>query len=232
MQYETLGHMPLLVALAGRRRRDDVRCVDDGRRPVRDLRRRLRRDRRAPHPWPVARAVAHGRDDLGPRLGDRRGLGELGAGHRRHAQVRPGAGRATTSRCRCGRTGGRPCRCTASRTCSAPPDKRAALDFMPGSDVPVIRQPFEPGDALPFWAGTTCVDQHHCYDVGNDPDEDEDLVGTARRARDARAAARRAARRRCARRAAGAPRSDLVSPSWIARPGATAATRRPSRPRG
>ena len=49
---------------------------------------------------------------------------------------------------------------------------------MPGSDVPVIRQPFEPGDALPFWAGTTCVDQHHCYDVGNDPDENEDLVGT------------------------------------------------------
>ena len=60
----------------------------------------------------------------------------------------------------------------------APPDKRARLDFMPGSDVPVIRQPFEPGDALPFWAGTTCVDQHHCYDVGNDPDENEDLVGT------------------------------------------------------
>jgi arylsulfatase A-like enzyme len=60
----------------------------------------------------------------------------------------------------------------------APPDKRARLDFMPGSDVPVIRQPFEPGDALPFWAGTTCVDQHHCYDVDNDPNENEDLVGT------------------------------------------------------
>jgi arylsulfatase A-like enzyme len=60
----------------------------------------------------------------------------------------------------------------------APPDKRARLDFMPGSDVPVIRQPFEPGDALPYWVGTQSVDQHHCYDVGVDPDETEDLVGT------------------------------------------------------
>jgi hypothetical protein len=63
-------------------------------------------------------------------------------------------------------------------TLLAPPDKRARLDFMPGSDVPVIRQPFEPGDALPYWAGSQCVDQHHCYDVGVDPDETEDLVGT------------------------------------------------------
>ena len=60
----------------------------------------------------------------------------------------------------------------------APPDKRARLDFMPGTDVPVIRQPFEPGDSLPYWVGTSCVDQHHCYDVDRDPDENEDLVGT------------------------------------------------------
>ena len=33
------------------------------------------------------------------------------------------------------------------------PDGRATLDRMPGTDVPVIRQPFEPGDPLPFWAG-------------------------------------------------------------------------------
>ncbi len=61
----------------------------------------------------------------------------------------------------------------------APPDKRARLDSMPGTDVPVIRQPFEPGDALPYWAGTSCVDQHHCFDVDNDPDENEDLVGSS-----------------------------------------------------
>ncbi len=33
------------------------------------------------------------------------------------------------------------------------PDQRARLDTMPGSDVPVIRQPFEIGDRAPFWAG-------------------------------------------------------------------------------
>ena len=33
------------------------------------------------------------------------------------------------------------------------PDQRAWLDTAPGSDVPVIRQPFDPSDDLPFWAG-------------------------------------------------------------------------------
>ena len=32
------------------------------------------------------------------------------------------------------------------------PDARATLDFMPGSTIPVIRQPFREGDMLPFWA--------------------------------------------------------------------------------
>src|SRR5690606_15025560 len=32
------------------------------------------------------------------------------------------------------------------------PDHRAVLDRVPGSDVPVIRQPFAAGDPLPFWA--------------------------------------------------------------------------------
>ena len=59
------------------------------------------------------------------------------------------------------------------------PDKRARLDFMPGSEVPVIRQPFEPGDALPYWVGRANVDEHHLFDLGEDPDEDDDLVGTA-----------------------------------------------------
>jgi hypothetical protein len=58
------------------------------------------------------------------------------------------------------------------------PDRRARLDFMPGSDVPVIRQPFAPGDRLPFWVGGACVDAHHLFDVDVDPSEDQDLVGT------------------------------------------------------
>lgn len=56
-----------------------------------------------------------------------------------------------------------------------PPDRRATLDFMPGSDVPVIRQPFEEGDVLPYWArrGGRTVDEHHLYDLDVDPDEGE-----------------------------------------------------------
>lgn len=44
-----------------------------------------------------------------------------------------------------------------------PPDDRAYLDRLPGSRIPVIRQPFEPGDLLPYWAtgsspATTSID--------------------------------------------------------------------------
>ena len=60
-----------------------------------------------------------------------------------------------------------------------PPDRRARLDFMPGTDVPVIRQPFEPGDRLPFWVGNNTVDTHFLYDLDDDPGEDENLVGSA-----------------------------------------------------
>jgi hypothetical protein len=59
-----------------------------------------------------------------------------------------------------------------------PPDRRARLDFMPGSDVPVIRQPFEPGDRLPFWVGRGAVDAHFLFDLSVDPAEEENLTGT------------------------------------------------------
>jgi arylsulfatase A-like enzyme len=59
-----------------------------------------------------------------------------------------------------------------------PPDRRARLDFMPDSPVPVIRQPYEPGDRLPFWVGHNAVDAHFLFDLGNDPAEDENLVGS------------------------------------------------------
>jgi hypothetical protein len=57
------------------------------------------------------------------------------------------------------------------------PDRRAWLDYMPASDVPVIRQPFQPGDMLPFWVSGP-VDRHHLFDLDNDPDEAEELAGT------------------------------------------------------
>ncbi len=54
------------------------------------------------------------------------------------------------------------------------PDSRAVLDTMPGSDIPVIRQPFAPGDKLPFWAApNACVDNHHLYNLDVDPGEAE-----------------------------------------------------------
>jgi arylsulfatase A-like enzyme len=58
------------------------------------------------------------------------------------------------------------------------PDHRAVLETMPGSSVPVLRQPFGPDDRLPFWArshrsGT--VDM--AFDLRNDPTEDHNLAG-------------------------------------------------------
>ena len=60
------------------------------------------------------------------------------------------------------------------------PDQRATLDTMPGTDIPVIRQPFEDGDTLPYWAGGgRSIGQHHLYDLDVDPDEHENRAGDA-----------------------------------------------------
>jgi arylsulfatase A-like enzyme len=60
-----------------------------------------------------------------------------------------------------------------------PPDERAVLDHMPGSTIPVIRQPFVDGDMLPYWAAGH-FDGNHLYDLADDPDEDRNLAGTVR----------------------------------------------------
>lgn len=59
------------------------------------------------------------------------------------------------------------------------PDDRAVLDRMPGSTVPVIRQPFQAGDMLPFWVGRHNPDNHHLYQLDLDPDEQENRAGDA-----------------------------------------------------
>lgn len=59
------------------------------------------------------------------------------------------------------------------------PDRRASLDHLFGSDVPVIRQPFDPGDPIPFWASRAPIESV-LFDVGHDPMETENLAGTAR----------------------------------------------------
>jgi arylsulfatase A-like enzyme len=58
-----------------------------------------------------------------------------------------------------------------------PPDERAYLDRMPGSRVPVIRQPFQPGDLLPYWAYGR-FSGNHLYRPDRDPLEEENLAGT------------------------------------------------------
>ena len=56
------------------------------------------------------------------------------------------------------------------------PDDRAVLDFMPGANIPVIRQTFQAGDLLPYWVHPR-VGEHHLYDIDIDPNEDENRLG-------------------------------------------------------
>lgn len=57
------------------------------------------------------------------------------------------------------------------------PDDRAVLDHMPGSEVPVMRQPFQAGDMLPMWAGMGAADKHFLFDLDVDPHEQENRFG-------------------------------------------------------
>jgi arylsulfatase A-like enzyme len=56
------------------------------------------------------------------------------------------------------------------------PDDRATLERMPGSPVPVLRQVWEAGDRLPFWAATR-FRGNMLFDLANDPGEDANLAG-------------------------------------------------------
>ncbi len=58
------------------------------------------------------------------------------------------------------------------------PDARARLDTMPGATVPVIRQPFEPGDLLPYWGMGPTDPSHYLFDLDADPTERRNLAGT------------------------------------------------------
>ncbi len=68
------------------------------------------------------------------------------------------------------------------------PDDRAVLDRMPGSGVPVLRQIWEAGDAVPFWAASR-FQGNKLFDLAEDPAEETNLSGGA----DETAAARRLA---------------------------------------
>jgi len=66
------------------------------------------------------------------------------------------------------------------------PDERAVLDRMPGSPVPVLRQVWEAGDAVPYWAASRFLG-NQMFDLGDDPLEETNLAGGEE---EARAAAR------------------------------------------
>ncbi len=55
------------------------------------------------------------------------------------------------------------------------PDQRAVLDRMPGAAVPVIRQPWDAGDPLPFWAWSG-FGGNHLWDRREDPTESRDQI--------------------------------------------------------
>jgi arylsulfatase A-like enzyme len=80
------------------------------------------------------------------------------------------------------------------------PDQRATLERMPGSSVPVIRQPWDASDTVAFWAWGRFTGDH-LWNRGEDPHEQDDLA--ARGAGDGRA-------RRAEQDAAEALRSALV----------------------
>ncbi len=59
------------------------------------------------------------------------------------------------------------------------PDRHAVLDFMPSSDVPVLRQPFRPGGPLPYWSLGMRPGDHHCFHLDDDPGETDNRLGSA-----------------------------------------------------
>jgi hypothetical protein len=48
------------------------------------------------------------------------------------------------------------------------PDSRASLEVFPGTGVPVIRQPWGPGDRLPYWAMGMPINDHHLHHTDDD----------------------------------------------------------------
>ncbi len=58
------------------------------------------------------------------------------------------------------------------------PDQRAVLGRMPGSTVPVIKQVWDASDNVPFWAWAQFTG-HHLFDLANDPGENDNRAGGA-----------------------------------------------------
>ncbi len=154
-QFEPLGHTPLLVHWPGRAAGDvDALTTNvDLNATIADV---VRCRSGAPHPRPIDRAVAHRRGR--PRFATGRSAACSATGCRSPTAgaSTPGPPTPTTSRCRCGRTDGRRCRCRRrSPTSCVPEARRAGLarhdagHRHPG-DPPTVR-PGRPAPVLGGW---------------------------------------------------------------------------------
>ena len=175
--YEPLGHIPLLIAWPGvaprRGRRADHHASTSTRRCATCSASQSRTARTAARCCRCSAARRRAVRDCALSGVWGREVHLIDATPQVRARARP----ATTRRSACGRTAGRRCRCTSFPTLRLPlPDERAVLDRMPGSTVPVIRQPFAAGDLLPFWAMGP-FRGNHLFDLADDPSEERNLAG-------------------------------------------------------
>jgi len=178
MQYEPLGHTPLLVSWPGRGAgsSDALTTNVDLHATLADL-------------FGVEiRHRSHGRSLLPILRGEETGVREWAIGGIWGQWVQVNDGYRKYARAAEG--DGFPLSMWSNRWSTMPipalpqlrlprPDARARLDFMPGSDVPVIRQPFAPGDRLPFWGADPAIGDHQCYRYVDDPAEEDNRIGGA-----------------------------------------------------
>ncbi len=58
------------------------------------------------------------------------------------------------------------------------PNHKATLRHVPGSDTPVIRQPFDVEDRAPWWVALPPSGEHLLFDLADDPGETSNLAGS------------------------------------------------------
>ena len=189
-QYEPLGHIPLLVHWPGRSGGGTIDAAHDERRPPRDVVRHLRRRQRA--------AIPHGVSLVPLLTGQSTSVREWALSGVYGKWVQVADGRRKYARAPEG--DGFPMAMWSNRWSTMPlpagipfdplpmPDDRATLECMPGSTVPVIRQPFAAGDPVPLIAAQVdrIVGRHHLYDLALDPDETENRARRSERGADGR----------------------------------------------
>jgi arylsulfatase A-like enzyme len=176
--YEPLGHIPLLIAWPGVAPGtcDALTTSVDLHATVCDL-----FDVRPPH-------RTHGRSLIPLICGERRSVRDAALCGVWGREVHPVDGETKYARAPVGPNA--PLSMWSNRWSTMPvvsmpelrlplPDDRAALDRMPGSTVPVIRQPFADGDLLPYWAYGS-FHGNVLFDLRNDPNEEHNLAASAR----------------------------------------------------